>query len=151
MATWEISITGFSTRLLCPAIAALFLSNCAQTELTPPSRATVMNTTRVGPGCGPDEAKRLSAEAASYTTLKRGYAGYVILAQGDEIRQVGGPPPGAPGVRSRVAGETEEHMLIMMFHSADPNFSRVIDARKELGPRWSSIIQLDFPTTCTEA
>jgi hypothetical protein len=105
-------------------------------------------TTRAGPGCGPDGAARLAAMAASYTTLKRGYAGYVVIVSADEVRTIGGPSPADRGGRSRPAGETADHSVILMMRQSDPAYGQATDARKTLGPQWSSIIGREFPTRC---
>ncbi len=134
-----------SAKLPCAAVAALFLSGCAETEATPPARAMVQVTTRAGPGCGPDAAERLSAMAASYTTLKRGYAGYVVIVSADEVRTSGGP---SPADRPPVAGESADHSVILMMRQSDPAYGQATDARKTLGPQWSSIVGREFPTRC---
>ena len=135
----------FSTKLPCSAVAALTLSGCAQPEASPPSRMMVEVTTRAGPGCGPDGAARLAAMAESYTTLKRGYAGYVVMVSSDEVRTIGGP---SPADRPRPAGESADHSVILMMRRSDPAYGQAIDARKTLGPQWSSIIGREFPTRC---
>ena len=91
--------------------------------------------------------------AASYATLKRGYAGVSGPGAGLGRRGTGGRRCAARDSRRspRGAGDTEEHSIILMLHSADADFDKVTDARKALGQRWRSIIGLDFPTTCRTA
>lgn len=140
---------GFSAKLLCAVIAAISLSNCAYNEATPPSRAIVEVTTHAGSGCTPDDLQDASALAASHATLERGYGGYVVVAQGsaDEFRELGGAQPTARPARA--AGETEDHVqIVMMLHTADPDFGKATDARKMLGPQWSSIVRRGFLVPC---
>jgi hypothetical protein len=142
----------FPVDLLPAVVAASLLANCTQTEAKDPARAMVEDTTRAGSGCGPEGARHLSTMAASYTTLQRGYSGFVVLLQapGDRVRVVGGPPDPREE-RAKLPGETEEHAVILMMRRDDPDFDTATDAREALGPQWSSIIGRAFPTMCGKA
>lgn len=137
---------------------------CAKTSVVPIAQNQVLISTNAPPICGQAGAYKVASKNAAIETLRRGFDRYVVVnARSDNTTQVisSGPDYATThttatqygntivgqsttnfgGGTPILVGEYKSEMNIMMFKPDDKGYADALDARRELGPDWATLIQ----------
>jgi hypothetical protein len=149
--------------------ALLMLAGCASTSITQLSRNEAMISTSAAPICHTSGATSVANQSAAITTIKQGFARFIILGYGaeDNTRLVTTGPTYATtngtfnsfgntmygnatttygGQTTFVAGRNEAQLRVVMLNPGDTGYEQGLDAKQALGPDWEKKVKDGVPT-----
>lgn len=139
--------------LIVAGLCVAALAGCASSSMMRLNADTAEINVNAAPVCGSAGAQRVAYEDAAIETLRAGYDGFIIGGT-DEANPFGGVLFNQTYGASNSFGSAtmlfrhDQKLLIKMFHRGDPGYSRTVDARSVLGPKWEQKVHSGPPSTC---